>query len=174
MFFRNAGPRLSNDNTHSHKMIYHPSTGLCIKRNLVKGVHLGNCLDSNNHWIHTHKNTLTISGSNLCLKAQRLDHPVKLSHDCRGTGKTRWELISDSKLHFSVSLRKGEYGCLDVDYVRKKVITKACKCLSEDHLCNPESQWFKIIDVSVESDSNFTGTLTNTSLASLVTRVERM
>ncbi|XP_057530255.1 glycosyl hydrolase 5 family protein-like [Amaranthus tricolor] len=137
------GPGLSERN--KHKIIYHPSTGLCIQRKPVMGVQLGNCLESN-HWTYTPEKSLTIKGSYFCLQAQGLNSPARLSIQCAGMG-TSWTPISDSKLHLSATLRKSSNVCLDVDS-NNNVITSKCKCLSKDSKCDPESQWFKIVDAT--------------------------
>ena len=130
----NAGPGLSERN--KHKIIYHPSTGLCIQRKPVMGVQLGNCLESN-HWTYTPEKSLTIKGSYFCLQAQGLNSPARLSIQCAGMG-TSWTPISDSKLHLSATLRKSSNVCLDVDS-NNNVITSKCKCLSKD---SNSSVWF--------------------------------
>ncbi|KMT00591.1 hypothetical protein BVRB_9g218890 [Beta vulgaris subsp. vulgaris] len=137
------GPEASFRN--KHKMIFHPLTGLCILSKPGMEVQLGNCSKSN-HWNHTPENTLEIKGSYLCLKAQGLNLPAKLSTSCRGEG-TSWAPISDSKLHLATTLSNNSTACLDVDS-QNNLITTSCKCLSEKNKCDPGSQWFKIADVS--------------------------
>jgi len=58
---------------------------------------------------------------------------------------SKWEMISDSKLHLQSKLSHGSDVCLDVDD-NNIIVTNACKCLSRDRTCDPSSQWFKLID----------------------------
>lgn len=139
------GPGISDRN--NHKIIFHPSTGLCIQRKpmTAMGVQLGSCSESN-HWTYTPQHTLSIKGSYVCLQAQGLDRPARLSLYCPGAG-TRWAPISDSKLHLSASLSSRSTVCLDVDS-DNTLFTTTCKCLSKDSTCDPGSQWFKIVDAA--------------------------
>ncbi|KNA25696.1 hypothetical protein SOVF_003190 [Spinacia oleracea] len=146
------GPGITDRN--KHKIIYHPSTGFCIKRNpmTAMGVQLRDCSESN-HWTYTPQNTISISGSYVCLQAQGVDRPARLSLYCPGSG-TRWVTISDSKLHLSVSLSRRNRVCLDVDS-DNNLITTTCKCLSNDNKCDPGSQWFKMVDAANTISTGF-------------------
>lgn len=139
------GPGMSQRTEHN--IIYHPSTGLCVLKKPMTpmGVQLGNCAESN-RWTYTPSQTLTIKGSYLCLHAQGMNLPARLSLYCPGVG-TRWTPISDSKLHLSASLSRRVTVCLDVDS-DNNLITTTCKCLSNDNKCDPGSQWFKIVEVA--------------------------
>ncbi|KAK9751129.1 hypothetical protein RND81_02G244300 [Saponaria officinalis] len=125
------------------KMIYHPSTGLCIIRKSLTEVMLGKCSEFN-IWSYTSQKSLNMNGPFFCMKAHGSDHLVTLSIFCQGTG-TSWEPMSDSKLHLSTRVEGNATLCLDVDE-RNNVVTSGCKCLKGDKLCDPESQWFKIVD----------------------------
>ncbi|XP_074309904.1 glycosyl hydrolase 5 family protein-like [Silene latifolia] len=126
------------------KIIFHPSTGLCIVRKSLIDVQLGKCSESN-LWSYTPKKTLTTEDSYFCIKGQGSNQPIRLSIFCLGTG-TRWDPISDSNLHLSTRLGGNTTLCLDVDS-SNNVITTSCRCLGKDKSCDPGSQWFKIVDV---------------------------
>ncbi|KAL2903448.1 Glycosyl hydrolase 5 family protein [Bienertia sinuspersici] len=130
-----------------HKIIFHPSTGLCIKRNPMTAMelHLGKCSESN-YWTYTPQKNLKIKYSYFCLKAQGLGRPPRLTLYCPSAG-TIWTPISDSKLHLSTSLSSNTSVCLDADS-NNNLITTTCKCLSKDNKCDPGSQWFKIVDAA--------------------------
>ncbi|KAH9622448.1 hypothetical protein KSS87_016672 [Heliosperma pusillum] len=138
------GPRKSGIKS-TQKMIFHPSTGLCIVRKSLIEVQLGKCSESN-LWSYTPHKALTVIGPYFCIKAQGSNQQIRLSIFCIGTG-TRWDTVSDSNLHLSKRLGGNTTLCLDVDS-SNNVITTSCKCLSRDKSCDPGSQWFKILDVS--------------------------
>uniref|UniRef100_A0A803L0X5 Glycoside hydrolase family 5 domain-containing protein n=1 Tax=Chenopodium quinoa TaxID=63459 RepID=A0A803L0X5_CHEQI len=136
---------------HTHKIIFHPSTGQCIVKDPVKGIKLGNCFESD-HWIYTPELTIGIKDSFHCLKAKGLNHRARLATDCQGGG-TRWLPISASKLHLATELSYNSIACLDVDS-NNTLITTTCKCLSiDDNSCDPGSQWFKIADANAVTTS---------------------
>ena len=58
---------------------------------------------------------------------------------------SKWDIISDSKLHLAAKTSNGTTACLDVDS-NNVVMTNICKCLSRDSSCDPSSQWFKLVD----------------------------
>ncbi|XP_021746764.1 uncharacterized protein LOC110712601 [Chenopodium quinoa] len=130
---------------HSHKIVYHPSTGLCILKKPVMGIKLGNCSESD-HWTYTPQYTLDIEGSYLCLKAKGLNRRAKLTIDCQRRGTT-WAPISASKLHLATRLSKNTTACLDVDS-DNHLVTTTCKCMRSDNTCDPGSQWFKIANAN--------------------------
>ncbi|KAL2903446.1 Glycosyl hydrolase 5 family protein [Bienertia sinuspersici] len=132
-----------------HKIIFHPSTGLCVLNKGLLGLQLGDCSYST-YWTYTHHKTIGLKGSYnyVCLKAQELDRPASLGlYNCFSGEGTRWAPISASKLHLATKLSNNQTVCLDVD-AENKVITSTCKCLSKDNKCDPGSQWFKIADAS--------------------------
>ncbi|KAK7318678.1 hypothetical protein RJT34_03383 [Clitoria ternatea] len=129
-----------------YKLIFHPLTGLCVERKSMLAdplPTLGPC-SSSNGWQYTPQKILTIKGTYFCLQAENEGMPARLSIICSGSN-SKWEMISDSKLHLSSKLSNGSNVCLDVDE-NNIIVTNACKCLSRDHTCDPGSQWFKIID----------------------------
>lgn len=85
--------------------------------------------------------------------------PATLSTSCSGDD-SKWDMISDSKLHLSSKTYMGSHVCLDVDG-NNNIVTNACKCLSQDKSCDPANQWFKIIDSgkrSIQSSSTLSKT----------------
>ena len=143
LIVRNTGPGLS-DRT-SHKIIFHPSTGLCILKKPVKGVQLGNCLESN-HWTCTPQHTLRIKGSYLCLQAQGLNLPARLSTLCPGREQDGHESQTRNyifQLHWA-----GGVVFVWMLMPNNNLFTTTCKCLSKDNNCDPGSQWFKFVDTN--------------------------
>lgn len=130
-----------------HKTIYHPSTGLCIQRKSLKSffepLQLGPCSKAE-AWTYTPQNILTVKGTYFCLQADDIGKPPNLGILCTDSS-SKWEAISDSKMHLASKLHNGTTVCLDVDSDNGLVINN-CNCLSNNNICDPSSQWFKIID----------------------------
>ncbi|XP_047969012.1 glycosyl hydrolase 5 family protein-like [Salvia hispanica] len=127
-----------------HQVIFHPMTGLCVKRlSLVDPLVLGPCSEAES-WTYTPQKTLTIKGTYFCLQADKLGKPAKLGVIC-SYASSKWEAISDSKMHLSSKLKDGYDVCLDIDS-DNNIVTNNCKCLDKNSRCDPGSQWFKIID----------------------------
>ncbi|CAA3008765.1 hydrolase, hydrolyzing O-glycosyl compounds [Olea europaea subsp. europaea] len=142
---------------HPHKVIFHPKTGLCIKRkSIYEHLVLGPCSEAE-AWTYTPQKTLTIMGTYFCLQADGLALPAKLGVIC-SYASSKWETISDSKMHLSSKLADGSGVCLDIDS-NNVVVTNACKCLNRNSTCDPGSQWFKIIDSTrcISSTKSFLG-----------------
>ena len=140
--FWHAGPGVFE--TGLHKVIYHPSTGLCVQRkSLLDPLTLGPCTESE-AWSYTPHNTISPKGTYFCLHAKQVGKPATLSIICLDPGST-WEIISDSKMHLSSKADNGTTVCLDVDS-SNTIVTNTCKCLSRDKKCDPASQWFKLVD----------------------------
>ncbi|KAJ8645793.1 hypothetical protein MRB53_007541 [Persea americana] len=136
------GPGISS--RRIYKIIFHPSTGLCVvRKSLFEPLKLGPC-DQTEAWSYTPQKTLVIKGTYFCLQADCLGEPAKLGIIC-SESNSKWELISDSKMHISSMLTNGTTVCLDIDS-DNNVVTNLCKCLSRDQSCDPSSQWFKIIN----------------------------
>ncbi|KAL1807298.1 hypothetical protein ACET3Z_030366 [Daucus carota] len=136
------GPGVSN--SRPHKIIYHPATGLCvIRKSLFEPLKLGPCSMSES-WEYSARNVLTIKGTYFCLQADKLGKPATLSIFCNGEN-TKWEAISDSKMHLASKLNNGSVVCLDVNS-DNSVITSTCKCQGRDKNCDPGKQWFKIVN----------------------------
>ncbi|GMP82591.1 hypothetical protein CsSME_00036830 [Camellia sinensis var. sinensis] len=130
-----------------HKVIFHPLTGQCIHRkSLLEPLKLGPCTDSEAWSYNTQQKTLTIKGTYFCLQAGGLNKPAKLGVICSDS-TSKWEPISDSKMHLSSKLTTdGAAVCLDVDPSSNIIVTNNCKCLNRDNMCDPGSQWFKIVN----------------------------
>ncbi|KAG1370043.1 glycosyl hydrolase 5 family protein [Cocos nucifera] len=138
------GPGLSD--IQPYKIIFHPSTGLCVlKKSLFEPLELGPC-NGSEAWTFTAEQTIALKDTLLCLKADGVRKPAKLGIIC-GDTNSKWELISESKMHVSTSISSnGSSLCLDVDSDGKSIVTNPCKCLSKDQSCDPESQWFKMVN----------------------------
>ncbi|MBA0702090.1 hypothetical protein Goari_022292 [Gossypium aridum] len=136
------GPGLSE--TKLHKVIFHPSTGLCvIRKSFLDPLRLGPCADSES-WSYSSDKTLVVKGTYFCLQADESGTLAKLGIFCSDSN-SKWEMIADSKMHLSSKLRNGKSICLDVDS-SNAIVTNSCKCISKDNTCDPASQWFKLVD----------------------------
>ncbi|GMI76134.1 hypothetical protein like AT1G13130 [Hibiscus trionum] len=136
------GPGLSE--AKPHKVIFHPLTGLCITRkSLLHPLRLGPCTDAY-PWSYSPEKTLVVKGTRFCLQTDASGTSVKLGIFCSNSN-SKWETISNSKMHLSAKLRDGKSVCLDVAS-DNTIITNGCKCISEDKTCDPSSQWFKLVD----------------------------
>ncbi|XWS63750.1 hypothetical protein CRYUN_Cryun06bG0128600 [Craigia yunnanensis] len=136
------GPGLSE--TKLHKVIFHPSTGLCVlRKSLVDPLRLGPCTESE-AWSYSPQKTLMVKGTYFCLQADESGTLAKLGIIC-SESNSKWEMIADSKMHLSSKLRNGTSICLDVGS-NNNIITNSCKCLNNDNHCDPGSQWFKLVN----------------------------
>lgn len=160
-----TGPGIIEGNPH--KLIFHPLTGLCVRRkSFLEPLTLGPC-SSFDGWNYSPQKTLSIKGTNFCMQAVNEGKPATLSIMCSGPN-SKWDMISDSKLHISSKIGNGSNVCLDVDD-NNTIVTNACKCLNRDHSCDPGSQWFKLIDSGRRSIST-TSTLSMSNLLDLFTK----
>ncbi|KAM7468705.1 hypothetical protein LguiB_016267 [Lonicera macranthoides] len=145
------GPGLSE--SRPHKVIFHPLTGLCLQRkSMLDPLKLGPCSDSE-AWNYTPQKILGIKGTYFCLQADQLGKPAKLGLTCTNAN-SKWETISDSKMHLSSKIDNGNSVCLDVEPTTNLVVTNTCKCLSRDNNCDPASQWFKIVDSTTSTTTS--------------------
>ncbi|KAK7318680.1 hypothetical protein RJT34_03385 [Clitoria ternatea] len=141
------GPGIIEGNPY--KLIFHPSTGLCvIRKSSEEPLKLGPCSFSEG-WKYTPQKTLLINDSNFCIQVENEKKPVTLGTICSNPN-SKWEIISDSMMHLSSKLSDGSSLCLDVDD-NNIIVSNACKCLSKDNSCDPRSQWFKLIDTGKRS-----------------------
>ncbi|KAK2636622.1 hypothetical protein Ddye_031414 [Dipteronia dyeriana] len=137
------------EETNLHKVIFHPLTGLCVlRKSLFDPLRLGPCSESE-AWSYTAQKTLSLKGTYLCLQADGLQKPARLGLICTDSG-SRWDIISDSKMHLSSKASNGSTVCLDLDS-SNTIVTKPCKCLDKDKTCDPASQWFKLVDSTKSS-----------------------
>ncbi|KAL2328417.1 hypothetical protein Fmac_021844 [Flemingia macrophylla] len=145
------GPGLSE--AEPYKVIFHPLTGLCIlRKSMIEPLRLGPCSCSDG-WEYTDQKLLSIKATNFCLQAEGEGMHAKLGNACSAPN-SRWEMISDSKMHLSSQINNASGLCLDVDTITNNVIvTNPCKCLSQDNTCDPGSQWFKLVDSTRKSTS---------------------
>ncbi|KAL8497453.1 hypothetical protein ACS0TY_020956 [Phlomoides rotata] len=139
-----------------HKILFHPETGLCVKRiSLFEPLVLAPCSEAE-PWAYTPQKTLTIKGTYFCLQAVGLGNQAKLGIIC-SSANSKWEAISDSKMHLSSKLEDGTSVCLDID-TDNNIVTNECKCLDNNSKCDPGSQWFKIMDSTrCGADNTFLG-----------------
>ncbi|KAK6922300.1 Glycoside hydrolase, family 5 [Dillenia turbinata] len=136
------GPGVTDSS--GHYIIFHPLTGLCVlRKSLFEPLKLGPCSMSE-AWSYTPQKNLVMKGTYFCLQADGRGKPAKLSILCTGSN-SKWEMISDSKMHFASKLADGTQVCLDIDS-SNSVVTNVCKCLSRDNRCDPASQWFKLVN----------------------------
>ncbi|KAM4120506.1 hypothetical protein ACJW30_03G137600 [Castanea mollissima] len=141
------GPGLPEDNLHN--VIFHPVTGLCVLReSIYLPLKLGTC-NKSEAWNYLPRRTLTLKGTDFCIQAFRLGEPAMLGHTC-ALSSYQWETISDSKMHLSSKVFNGSRVCLDVDS-KNTVVVNSCKCLNRDNMCDPGSQWFKLVDSTSSS-----------------------
>lgn len=137
-----AGPGISRN--RPYKIIFHPLTGLCVlRKSLLDPLKLGPCSESE-AWKYTPQKTLTVKGTYFCLQADEVGKPAQLGIIC-SESNSKWETISDSKLHISSKTSNGDAVCLDVDS-NNIIVTNTCKCLGRGNICDPGSQWFKLVD----------------------------
>ncbi|KAB2036234.1 hypothetical protein ES319_D04G210200v1 [Gossypium barbadense] len=130
--------------TELHKVIFHPLTGLCVLRKPSgSSLSLGPCTDSE-AWNYSPQKTLELKGTQLCLQADEPGTMVKLGTICGGSN-SRWETISDSKMHLSLKLGNVTSVCMDIDS-NNDIVVAGCKCLNDDSQCDPKSQWFKLVN----------------------------
>ncbi|EXB82480.1 hypothetical protein L484_027655 [Morus notabilis] len=138
------GPGLAE--TRKHKIIFHPSTGLCVvRKSFTDALTLGPCSKSDG-WYYTPQKILEIKGTYFCLQVDDVGKPARLGIICMESD-SKWEIISDSKLHLAAKTSSGTTVCLDVDS-NNVVVTNLCKCLSRDSSCDPGSQWFQLVDTT--------------------------
>lgn len=140
------GPGLSD--VQPYVLIFHPATGLCVQRkSLMEPLQLGSC-DQSQAWSYSQQTLSPKDTVPMCLKAEGDGKPAKLGIICSDS-RSKWDLISDSKMHVSAKL--GGNGtsstlCLDVGPDGASVVTNACRCIGRDKSCDPESQWFKMVN----------------------------
>ncbi|PQQ05210.1 uncharacterized protein Pyn_23910 [Prunus yedoensis var. nudiflora] len=144
------GPGLSQ--SRLHKIIFHPATGLCLlKVGWLGPLKLGSCSQSG-AWSYSSKKILTLKGTYFCIQVDEPEKPAQVGIICT-TPNSQWDTLSDSGLHLSSKTLNGTDVCLDVDS-SNTVVTNSCKCLSRDSSCDPESQWFKLVDSTITSTSS--------------------
>ncbi|KAG6492907.1 hypothetical protein ZIOFF_047878 [Zingiber officinale] len=137
--FRGPGPMLPG-----HITILHPLSGLCVSVNdssqLLVLSDVGRCVD---RWTYTRNQTLSLSNdsSSSCIAAGGEGKEVRLA-ECQ----TRWTPLSDSQLHVSTKMEDGTSLCLEVGGDGRTVVTNPCRCLSSDSSCDPQGQWFVLVN----------------------------
>ncbi|KAI3991836.1 hypothetical protein MKX01_012781 [Papaver californicum] len=146
------GPGISERT--QYKIIFHPSTGLCVHRkSLFAPLELGSC-SSSEGWVYTPQKHISPKGTYFCLQADGVGNPAKLRIICTDTN-SQWETISESKMHLRSMLtdKNSTAVCLDVDS-NNTIVTNSCKCLSRDKMCDPSTQWFKIVNSTRSTSSS--------------------
>ncbi|KAD2803949.1 hypothetical protein E3N88_37326 [Mikania micrantha] len=127
-------------NTNEHKILFHPATGLCMQSHSLS---LGPCSEAV-ALDYTLEKILSVKSTNYCIQANEVHMPLTLGIMCDDSS-SKWEAISASKMHLSAKNKNGTIVCLDIDH-KNIIVTNICKCLSTEYLCDPSSQWFKIIN----------------------------
>lgn len=154
------GPGLSE--TTPHKVIFHPATGLCVlRKSLLEPMKLGPCTESE-AWNYTPQKVLSLKATYFCIQAVEVGKPAKLGIICTGSN-SKWDIISESKMHLSSNTSNGASVCLDVDS-DNTIVTSSCKCLSRDSKCDPSSQWFKLVESTRRLSATRTFDLLNSIL----------
>ncbi|KAG0454956.1 hypothetical protein HPP92_024248 [Vanilla planifolia] len=137
----------SNSSVQAYKVIFHPATGLCVARkSLLEPLQLGPCTEAE-AWDYTDRHALQLKGTPICLKAAGEGEKVNFGVICSDPSSS-WELVSDSRMHLATNLTAGGTRslCLDVGSDKSSIVTNPCRCLGGDHGCDPEEQWFRIIE----------------------------
>ncbi|XP_074576119.1 glycosyl hydrolase 5 family protein-like [Curcuma longa] len=135
-----------NSTLPGHLTILHPLTGLCVsaddssQRLVLSDV--GRCAD---RWSYPGHRTLSLNNgsSSSCATAGGVGKEVRLA-ECE-TSST-WTLLSDSQLHVSTQMEDGTSLCLEVGGDGRTVVTNPCRCLSSDSSCDPQGQWFVLVN----------------------------
>lgn len=155
-----AGPGLSE--TTPHKVIFHPATGFCVlRKSLLEPLKLGPCTESE-AWKYTPQNILSLKATYFCIQAVDVGKPAKLSIVCSGSN-SKWDIVSESKMHLSSNTSNGASVCLDVDS-NNIIVTSSCKCFGRDNTCDPSSQWFKLVESTRSTSTTRTFDLLNSIL----------
>ncbi|KAG5604818.1 hypothetical protein H5410_026310, partial [Solanum commersonii] len=112
------------------------------KNFIAAAIELGPCSEAE-AWSYAPTKALIVLGTYFCLQADnKLGQPAKLSMICSDDG-SKWDIISDSKMHLSSKLQDATSVCLDVD-PNNVIVTQTCKCLStNDTTCDPEASGSK-------------------------------
>ncbi|XP_010528075.1 PREDICTED: uncharacterized protein LOC104805267 [Tarenaya hassleriana] len=138
------GPGLME--TYPHKVIFHPSTGLCVVRESWPNpfrLKLGPCNESDS-WRHTPHRILSVKEQLLCIKVDERGQPAKLRIFFSEASCSKWKVTSESKMQLASLTWSGASVCLDVDS-DSNIVTTSCKCLHGNEPCDPGSQWFKLV-----------------------------
>ncbi|KAM7269222.1 hypothetical protein ACFE04_024719 [Oxalis oulophora] len=140
------GPGQTNQ---THKMIFHPLTGYCIKSS-NNTLQLSPC-NKTDGWNYTnHTITLTNQQKLNCIQAFGEGKPVTLSQDCgSGIQGSSWNTTSRTKMQLSTNIGSKntiQTVCLDIDS-SNTIVSNKCKCVGKGSpSCDPASQWFKLVD----------------------------
>ncbi|KAF3535767.1 hypothetical protein F2Q69_00024472 [Brassica cretica] len=134
-----------------NNLVFHPLSGLCMLQSFLDPIKvtLGRCNESQ-LWNYSTDNTLKLQNKSLCLANTGPNAPVvKLSEtNCSSSNLSKWQTISASKMLLAATSTNNSL-CLDVDGDNNIVATN-CKCVNgEDGSCDPMSQWFKIVKVTI-------------------------
>ncbi|XP_056846997.1 glycosyl hydrolase 5 family protein-like [Raphanus sativus] len=129
----------------SKKLLFHPSTGLCVTSNLSNNLptlRLEQCRKAEPSTFDPSEGILW--SNKMCVEApDAVGQKVKL-----GVGTKCSKLGQTSATHMHLSFKTTSNGsllCLDVDERDNSIVAKPCKCLTKDASCDPASQWFKVL-----------------------------
>ncbi|KAG6492906.1 hypothetical protein ZIOFF_047877 [Zingiber officinale] len=133
-----------NRKLSGHLMILHPLTGLCVSTDdsfQRLELSIGRCTDQ---WSYV-RQTLSFNNSSFfsCATAGGAGKEIRLA-ECNTASK--WTLLSASQLHVSTKMDDGTSLCLEVGGDGRTVVTNPCRCLSSNKSCDPQNQWFKLVN----------------------------
>ncbi|XP_047970993.1 glycosyl hydrolase 5 family protein-like [Salvia hispanica] len=137
-----------NSRVPTYQILYHPLSGGCIQVH-NREIYLGNCQNFSRWNYDRNTHSIQLVDTELCLSTTGDGIPATLSRNCNG-GKSRWELLSNTKFQVANRDENGNYLCLELDVNNSsRVLTSKCFCLGQDEdmkcLQSPQSQWFKLI-----------------------------
>ncbi|PIA51559.1 hypothetical protein AQUCO_01100423v1 [Aquilegia coerulea] len=144
---QHQGP--SNISKGPYKIIFHPTSGLCINETYkFDPIRLAPC-NGAEKWDYTPDKAIMLKDSLFGLQAVAMGKAPELDIDCDIRPNAKWEMISASGMHLSTNLpNNGDRVCLDVNQ-NGVLVTNSCICLKGDSSCDPSSQWFKIIELQL-------------------------
>ncbi|KAK4389230.1 Glycosyl hydrolase 5 family protein [Sesamum angolense] len=143
-----------NSTCPTYHILYHPSTGLCIRVDNNSELHATDCRNFS-RWNHNgNGNPIRLVGTELCLLAAGDGLPATLSPDC-SSRRSKWELASGSEFQVANKDGKGEHLCLEWNptHSSSRVLTKKCVCLDEDDdesMDSQQTQWFHLIAANAQ------------------------
>ncbi|KAK3029828.1 hypothetical protein RJ639_038262 [Escallonia herrerae] len=130
-------------------VMYHPQSGRCVEAGNENLTATGsqNC----SRWRYSkHGNRIKLLGTSGCLTAVGDGLPAVVSNHC-SSQKSKWRIVSSSKLHVTAKDDQGRDLCLELNSSNPTLVTKKCLCLGDDlkdaPSCeeNPQRQWFKFV-----------------------------
>uniref|UniRef100_A0A0D3EEZ2 Uncharacterized protein n=1 Tax=Brassica oleracea var. oleracea TaxID=109376 RepID=A0A0D3EEZ2_BRAOL len=129
----------------SKKLLFHPTTGLCVTSNLSNNsptLRLEQCRKAEPSTFNPSEGILW--SNKLCVEAPNaVGQKVKLG---AGTKCSKLGQTSATHMHLSFKTTSNDsFLCFDVDERDNSIVANPCKCLTMDASCDPASQWFKVL-----------------------------